>query len=224
MAHLAGWLWPSGVTSLDCQRGLRWPPARRSGGSGHPALPDGRRAGSRDSVARPGSVTRRTGTHRRLLRAAHPSGAAPAPSSRGVDGARMPAGRHPSRSGVGLMDGMAGRRLGRSRGLSLRHRYVTGVGGRAGRRRARPSCQSWPPLLLESGAPAPEPPQFTRHGGSSGCHGAPMVGGEVRRPPPGGQPSPPHPVIPRRVALQRCAPPFGRTALRVHQVAPSSPL
>src|SRR5690606_13563219 len=38
---------------------------------------------------------------------------------------------------------------------------------------------------------------------------------------PDGYPSPPHPVIPRRVALQRCALPFGRTALRVPYAAAS---
>ncbi|MDO8689688.1 MAG: hypothetical protein Q7R39_06705 [Dehalococcoidia bacterium] len=60
--------------------------------------------------------------------------------------------------------------------------------------------------------------EFTRHGGiapvvldvTSGGRGSPKA-------PPDGQPSPPHPGIPRRVALQRCPLPFRRTWRRVQQ-------
>src|SRR5450756_525158 len=40
-----------------------------------------------------------------------------------------------------------------------------------------------------------------------------MVGEGARRAPPDGQPSPPHPVLPRHVTLQHCALPFRRTVL-----------
>jgi len=50
--------------------------------------------------------------------------------------------------------------------------------------------------------------------GASGGRGSPKA-------PPDGQPSPLPPVIPRHVALQRCALSFRRTALRVHSALPS---
>lgn len=58
---------------------------------------------------------------------------------------------------------------------------------------------------FESGALPPSPPQFIRHGGIAPDILEPMeAGGEALRPPPDGYLSPPHPAIPRQVALQRC--------------------
>ena len=142
--------------------------------------------------------------------------------------ARQPGGRRPSRSAAGPPGGSGTRTPGRRRRPSSRHRYATGNQG--------PAWPSWSllaslPLAVGERAPgairlgagldeSKTPPpyrEFTRHRGlgisQDAGGGGPGLGLPLE-----GYPSP-RPVIPRRVALQRRAPPFGRTDCRVVSIA-----
>ena len=214
---LSIWL-PSRITPFGCQRGLRRRPARRSGDKDRPDPPAGRRAGNPGSVVHRGSASRRRGTRRPCASATHCSGLAAAPLGPSGELSKRPGGRHRSSSDAGPWGGRCCRRPSRSPELSLRHRYVTGEDGRAGRRCPRFAGQSWLWFLLESGALPPNPRSLQGMGGSSGCPGGGQGGPRASL---DGQPSQPHPGIPRRVTLP-CRPlVFRRTFVRVpHDVAP----
>jgi hypothetical protein len=122
---------PSLITSPGQEQDRRRPPLRRSGDRSRQVPHVDRRAGSRGSASLRDSATSTTGTRRPLMSepaALREPGQGPAPLGRGGDDASRPGGTHRSRSGAGPRAGMAGRRLDRSRALSLRHRYVTGYG------------------------------------------------------------------------------------------------